>query len=320
MDGEVVVYDPLTDEFEKFGTLKTAALGRSHTLELAVQEGSALTMRLHATADLDSANDPKAKRPCFRIFDIVYVNGQSLELHPLWKRREILQRMVGREIKGRVEIHPYVECRSEADIMAELDKAMMNNEEGIVIKNVQSTYVPGLRSPVWIKVKPDYVEGMTELPDVALIGGWHGTGRRGKFLSHFLCAVRGPPDEETGRETYVTLCKVGTGLDFETMRQISEIPQKKYIRDKPPKWLRTERSIKVTPDVIFDPKDFPIVSLKAERFTESLEYAAGYTLRFPRVAKLREDYSIEDILSLDQVREFVVSFGLGGLLRYFVFF
>ncbi|KAI9012368.1 hypothetical protein DFJ74DRAFT_300130 [Hyaloraphidium curvatum] len=283
-DGEIIVFDPVTNQFDRnFGHLKTAAL------------------------DALSVSDSTAKRPCLRIFDVVYVNGTSLEKSTLRKRREILQTLL-QEDKGRVEWHPYKVCRTEAEVIAELDDAIMNNEEGIVIKNPLSAYVPGLRSKAWIKIKPDYIEGLSEQPDLLIVGGWYGSGRRSKKVSHYLCAIRASePSAASGSSQespqYLTICKIGSGFKFAELDAISALPWKRFNRDKPPSWLKMGRSAKVTPDVILEPNKDMIITVRAEKLVESAEYTAGYTLRFPRLEKFRDDFGLEDIWSQDDVRK-----------------
>jgi ATP-dependent DNA ligase len=50
--------------------------------------------------------------------------------------------------------------------------------EGIVLKDVASPYTCGDRSGRWIKIKPDYVKGATDL-DVLIMGGFYGQGCHG---------------------------------------------------------------------------------------------------------------------------------------------
>lgn len=241
------------------------------------------------------------------MFDILTVNGKSLESASLRKRREILQNIMG-ESKGRVEFHPFKTCSTGEDVMRALDDAILNNEEGIVIKNPRSKYVPDGRLPLWIKIKPDYVEGLSDPVDLAVIGGWYGSGGRGKLVSHYLCAVQGPRNEVDGTMTYRTFCKVGSGMNYKEMEGVSKLPWRQFNRDKPPKWLQAGRALKVTPDVILDPQHFPIVAVKAEKIVPSAEYAIGYTLRFPRLQAFRHDKPNEDIWTENEVEGAMVGF------------
>ncbi|GFQ05120.1 DNA ligase 1 [Phtheirospermum japonicum] len=61
-----------------------------------------------------------------------------------------------------------------------LDDALRYSCEGIVVKslNVDAGYTPSKRSDTWLKVKRDYVEGLSDSLDLVPIGAWHGNGRK----------------------------------------------------------------------------------------------------------------------------------------------
>lgn len=255
--------------------------------------------------------DDTLKRPCLRVFDVLVVNGSSLETTTLQTRRRILESIL-KEEKGRIELHPYRLISTEDDIMKALDAAIEQNEEGIVVKSPRSLYLPGVRSPFWIKIKPDYVQGMSEMPDLLVVGGWYGTGRHGKRLSHYLCAIRDlEPPLDSGSQSstelrFRTICKVGTGTDFERMDKLTELPWKEYKRDRPPRWLLAGRAAKLTPDVYIEPSFNLVVQVKAEKFTPTPDYPAGWTMRFPRVERWRDDMSAEDVWSTETLHDFTV--------------
>ncbi|QQP49752.1 DNA ligase [Caligus rogercresseyi] len=58
--------------------------------------------------------------------------------------------------------------------------------EGLVLKDINSTYEPGKRH--WLKVKKDYLNdgAMADTADLVVLGGWFGTGQKGGILSIFL--------------------------------------------------------------------------------------------------------------------------------------
>lgn len=67
----------------------------------------------------------------------------------------------------------------------------MNGKEGLVLKNPLSEYVPGERKDNWLKLKPEYIEGLTDNLDLLIIGGFYGSGihRRGGGISHWMLAA-----------------------------------------------------------------------------------------------------------------------------------
>ena len=55
------------------------------------------------------------------------------------------------------------------------------------------------------------------------------------------------------------------------------------------------------PDVWFDPRSTPVLQVNAAEITRSDSYAAGCTLRFPRVESLREDKDYSNCTSLEEM-------------------
>ncbi|KAK3069002.1 hypothetical protein LTS18_000457, partial [Coniosporium uncinatum] len=72
-------------------------------------------------------------------------------------------------------------------------------------KALLSTYEPDKRLDSWLKVKKDY-NTTADTIDLIPIAGWHGMGRKSKWWSPILMAVRNP---ETGGLEAVTKCMSG---------------------------------------------------------------------------------------------------------------
>ena len=49
--------------------------------------------------------------------------------------------------------------------MTRLDSAMEQHHEGLMIKSLESPYIPGCRTDDWMKLKPDYVSEMGDRRD-----------------------------------------------------------------------------------------------------------------------------------------------------------
>lgn len=171
LDGEMVVYDPLIDKFLPFGTLKTSAASR-----------------------YDPGRDGEEPHPCLVIFDIVYWNGQSLLNWSLDERAGLLRRVLVKPVKGYFELIERSQLmHSTADITEALDAAIQDQVEGLILKDPQSRYVPAHRSAHWIKIKPEYVEGLCDDLDLVVIGAWYGRAGNIKAAygkaNEFLCGI-----------------------------------------------------------------------------------------------------------------------------------
>lgn len=55
-----------------------------------------------------------------------------------------------------------------------LNESVEAGTEGLIVKTLDSTYEPSRRSAHWLKLKKDYLEGVGDTFDVAVIGAWLG--------------------------------------------------------------------------------------------------------------------------------------------------
>lgn len=83
----------------------------------------------------------------YMLFDLLYLNGKSLMRLPYHERRQRLERLVPEGPSWRVPEHVV------GDGTAMLDGARRTGMEGIVAKELDSTYAPGRRSRCWLKLK-----------------------------------------------------------------------------------------------------------------------------------------------------------------------
>ncbi len=136
-----------------------------HLPELAdarrqVPPGSVLDGELVATDDEGRPDYPALRRRlaggsdladeiplAFLAFDALYVEGRPLLRMPLLKRKARLRKAV--TSGGRLYIPDFIEKEGVELYEACLERGL----EGVMAKHRESTYVPGQRSPFWLKVK-----------------------------------------------------------------------------------------------------------------------------------------------------------------------
>ncbi|KAI4210026.1 MAG: hypothetical protein LQ351_007076 [Letrouitia transgressa] len=287
LDGEMITWDPEEDAMVPFGTLKTAAL--------------------------DQQRNPFSQgyRPLFRVFDILYLNDQPLTSFTLRDRRKALEASV-RSVPRRLEIHEYIQATSPKEVEKLLQRVVLEASEGLVLKNPRSSYRLNDRNDDWMKVKPEYLTEYGEALDCIVIGGYYGSGRRGGYLSSFLCGLR-VDENQVQRGANPMKCysffKVGGGFaapDYADIRHRTEGKWKRWDPKKPPAEfvelgggsLQYER-----PDVWIMPNDSVVLSVKAATVTASDSFRTGYTLRFPRFMKLRTDRDWKTAVSLSEFAE-----------------
>src|SRR5690348_15873424 len=100
------------------------------------------------------------------IFDLLWIDGESLLPQPYKERRERLQQMGLDGLAWRVPSY------SAGNGEQLLEAAGTQHLEGILCKRLDSPYVPGRRGGSWLKVKNTRRQEL-------VIGGWSsGEGRR----------------------------------------------------------------------------------------------------------------------------------------------
>ncbi|KAJ7449621.1 DNA ligase IV [Mycena latifolia] len=269
LDGEMLVWDPVSQRNLPFGTLKTAALD--------------------AKAD---------EKNLVKVFDLLYLNGQSL-IEKSTSTRKKNMRACLKEIKGRIEFAVEYRGRTAKDVMEA-------RGEGLVIKHPASQYVLNGRNMDWIKVKPEYMDNMGETVDVLVVAANYGSGSRGGGVSTLICAVvddRHPGDDDE-EPKYSTFVRIGSGLSFADYVWVRDKPWKTWDPKNPPEFLQTaKKSHEDKGDVYLLPEDSFILKVKAAEIVTSDQYHMGYTMRFPRALSIRDDLSIADCMPASAVLE-----------------
>lgn len=280
LDGEMITWDPTVDCIVAFGTLKTAAI--------------------------ETSNHPDGTqhRPLFRVFDILFLNGQSLLDYSLKERRKALAGVMTSK-PGRIEIHEYRTASTTEEIEAELRQVIASAAEGLVVKNPRSIYRLNDRNDDWVKVKPEYMTEYGESLDCLIVGGYWGSGKRGSILSSYMCALRVdgnalPPGANPMK--FYSFFKVGGGFtasDYATIAHSTDGLWKKWDA-APPEWLELAGGNRYyeKPDMWIHPEDSLVVEVKAASIATTDQFRMNQTLRFPRFKKLRPDKNWKTALSI----------------------
>ncbi|PGH18900.1 hypothetical protein AJ80_04318 [Polytolypa hystricis UAMH7299] len=160
-----------------------------------------------------------------------------------------------------------------------------------------STYEPDKRLESWLKVKKDY-NAASDTLDLIPIAAWHGQGRKAKWWSPILLAVRNP---ETGSLEAVTKCISGftdkfyqANKDKYTEDTENVISRPSYVEygSEPEVWFEPQEVWEVAfADITLSPTYTAAIGLVSEE--------RGLSLRFPRFLKVREDKSIEEASTPD---------------------
>ncbi|XP_028810741.1 DNA ligase 4 isoform X2 [Denticeps clupeoides] len=275
LDGEMMAYNPTTEAF--------------------MQKGSKF--------DIKRLMEDSEVQTCFCVFDVLLVNDKKFANEPLKKRYETLQ-TVFTPVKGRIQLVPKVEAQIMQDVVRALNEAIDSREEGIMVKDPMSIYKPDKRGEGWLKIKPEYVDGLMDELDLLIVGGYWGKGRRGGMMSHFLCAVAESPPPGEKPSVFHTICRIGSGY---TMKELYDLGLKLakhwkvYRKNDPPAAVLcgTEK-----PEVYIEPRNSVIVQVKAAEIVGSDMYHTDCTLRFPRIERIREDKQWHQCMTLAELNQF----------------
>ena len=164
-------------------------------------------------------------------------------------------------------------------------------------KALLSTYEPDKRLDSWLKVKKDYNTSADTI-DLIPIAGWHGQGRKAKWWSPILLAVRNP---ETGSLEAVTKCISGFTDKFYQANKDKYAEGSDNVIARP-----SYVEYNGHPDVWFEPQE--VWEMAFADITKSPTYLAarglvdedrGLSMRFPRFLNVREDKSIDEASTSD---------------------
>jgi DNA ligase 1 len=211
----------------------------------------------------------------FVIFDLLWMNGRSLLKTPLRERRKQLGRLILPRRFQRAEVTP---AGSATEIEQIFDDVRRRLNEGLMIKDAESFYLPGTRGMFWFKLKRELAT-----MDVVVVAAELGHGKRNNVLSDYTFAVR---DETTGE--LLPIGKAYSGLTDVEIAELTEHFKQNTIADQ-------GRYRRVKPNVVLE--------VAFNSIQPSTRHASGLALRFPRIKAIRRDKTVDSIDTLQYARE-----------------
>jgi DNA ligase-1 len=206
-------------------------------------------------------------------FDLLHAAGEDLLETPLRERRHRLESLALPDRSGeRLLLSHLATARSADEVDRQFDDARERRNEGLMIKDPDSSYQPGRRGLGWLKLK----KALATL-DCVVVGVEWGHGKRRSVLSDYTFAVRETDDADA---RLLTIGKAYTGLTdaeiAEMTERFGEITLKDFGR------YRT-----VVPEVV--------VEIAFDRIMRSARHRSGFAMRFPRIVRIRDDKTKAEI-------------------------
>lgn len=254
LEGEAVAYDPETRDILPFQSL-SQRIKRKYGIEEIQQEIPVVVY----------------------LFDVLYLNGDSLLDRPLFDRLTALSEI----LSPRPWEIERAEHQTPATVEALQDfyrSAIAAGHEGIMVKNGAAAYQPGTRVGYMMKVKPT----MEPLDLVVTRAQWS-EGRKSDWLGRLYLACREPTSESL-RE----IGRMSTGMTDSELEEMTA-------RLEPLITDSDGRAVEVSPEVV--------IEVEYEEIQESPKYDSGYALRFPRFRRFRDDLSVGDVDTVARVEE-----------------
>ncbi|KAG5472948.1 hypothetical protein LSCM4_02274 [Leishmania orientalis] len=277
IDSEVVAVDPVTGALQAFQVLQ-------HRGRRNIAEGDV------------------SIPVCVFVFDILYFNGEPQLKKTLRQRRELLWRFI-RPLPPKLSFATYLDSDNVEEVQKFLEKSIADGCEGLMVKTLEeeANYTPAKRSHYWLKLKKDYMDGVTDTLDLVPIAAFYGKGKRTGVFGGFLLACFDPKADE-----YQSICKIGTGFQDDELEKLTQSLKPFVVHDKP-RYYRTGGE---EPDVWL--AEAQVWEVKAADLSVSPVHQAavglvdpnkGIALRFPRYMRQREDKKPADATSAQQVAE-----------------
>lgn len=208
-----------------------------------------------------------------RAYDLLSENGEDLRALTFAERRIRLEALVARLAHSRLDLSSQVEFADwEALAEARRDPASAGAGgdaeaiEGVMLKRLDSIYVPGRPKGLWYKWKRDPFN-----VDAVLMYAQRGHGKRSSFYSDYTFGVW------KGEE----LVPVGKAYFGFTDQELIELDR--YVRNHTRNRFGPVRELDFSRDVGL------VLEVAFEGLNRSTRHKSGVAMRFPRVSRIRWD-------------------------------
>lgn len=160
------------------------------------------------------------------------------------------------------------------DFISFYNRAINEGFEGIIVKDAEAPYEAGKRSKYWCKYKPPQIE-----LDVVILSATYGEGKRSGVFGSFEIGVK----SESG---FYSLGQIGSGFSENDLFELTNSLRK---------------NIEKYNDGVYYFLPRIVIEIKADLISRDMN--GNYSLRFPRMSRIRDDKYVQDINTKKNVEE-----------------
>ncbi len=211
-------------------------------------------------------------------YDLLEYQGQDVRQRPLAWRAATLAALVESVALPELMGSPTIEAASWDALAEARAQARDRRVEGLMLKRRDSVYGVGRKKGDWWKWKVDPYR-----VDAVLIYAQSGHGRRAGLYTDYTLAV-------WDNDRLVPFAKAYSGLSDSEIRQVD-----RFVRQHTIERFGPVRS--VTPELVFE--------IAFEGIRHSSRHKSGVAVRFPRIARWRQDKPPHEADTLDTVKALV---------------
>jgi len=218
----------------------------------------------------------------FFAYDILEYNYEDWREKPLTERRKKLEEIILPLNNNAIRISEIIEFKSWPELSEVRKQSREKNSEGIMLKRKDSDYKVGRKRGDWWKWKIDPLT-----IDCVMVYAQKGSGRRSNLYTDYTFAVK-------DGDKLITFTKAYSGLTDKEFAQVDNFVKRNSLEKFGP--VRT-----VKPELVFE--------IAFEGIAASNRHKSGVALRFPRMSRWRKDKTVDDINTMDDLKEMLKMYG-----------
>jgi DNA ligase-1 len=218
----------------------------------------------------------------FFAYDLLEYNFEDWRQKLLTERRKKLEEIILPLNNNTIRISEIIEFNSWGELAELRKKSRDNNSEGIMLKRKDSDYKVGRKRGDWWKWKIDPLT-----IDCVMVYAQKGSGRRSNLYTDYTFAVK-------DGDKLITFTKAYSGLTDKEFAQVDNFVKRNSLEKFGP--VRT-----VKPELVFE--------IAFEGIAASSRHKSGVALRFPRMSRWRKDKTVDEINTMDDLKEMLRLYG-----------